>query len=176
MKPQLFILALLLVLSIHHQARNCAAESALNYGGRFSVPAVMRPDLAAAVGDLTSTLERMTGTEFSTVSDVSASSRLAAGIIVRKSDATEGTEQLAIYTNYTAAGPPRFFNPDGNQVEPDLVDKGHLMLVPIAESHRGAVWSLDRAKCPIGELKMLNTPAAFAVNPAALLIPEDALD
>lgn len=88
----------------------------------------------------------------------------------------EGTEQIAIYTNYTAAGPPRFFNPDGNQVEPDLVDKGHLLLVPIEASHRGAVWSLDRAKCPIGELKMLNTPAAFAVNPEALLIPEDALD
>lgn len=50
------------------------------------------------------------------------------------------------------------------------------MLIPIEKSHRGAVWSLDRAKCPIGELKMLNAPAAFAVTPRTLLVPQDALD
>lgn len=85
------------------------------------------------------------------------------------------TKQLAIYTNYTAAGPPRFFNPDGSLIEATLIDNGHLMLVPIDKAHRGAVWSLDRAKCPIGELKMLNAPAAFAVSPQTLLIPSDSL-
>jgi hypothetical protein len=84
-------------------------------------------------------------------------------------------EQLAIYTNYVAAGPPRFFDPTGAEVKPDLVDQGHLMLVPIAAEHRGQVWSLDRAKCAIGPLEMLNAPAAFAFTPDTLLVPSDAL-
>ena len=85
----------------------------------------------------------------------------------------DDTQQLTIYTNYTAAGPPRFFNPEGALVEAALIDNGHLMLVSIDKAHRGAVWSLDRAKCPIGELKMLNAPAGFAVSPQTLLVPDD---
>jgi len=83
--------------------------------------------------------------------------------------------QLAIYTNYTAAGPPRFFDPEGVEAAPQLVDQGHLMIVPIAKSQRGKVWSMDRAKCPIGPLQMLNAPSAFALHPRHLLIPKSCL-
>ena len=86
-----------------------------------------------------------------------------------------GIGQLAIYTNYTAAGPPRFYNPEGGQVHPELVDNGHLMLIPISAKHQGQIWSLDRAKCAIGPLEMLNAPAAFAFSPETLLVPRDAL-
>jgi hypothetical protein len=82
---------------------------------------------------------------------------------------------LAIYANYIAAGPPRFFDPTGAEVQAELVDNGHLLLVPVAAEHRGKVWSLDRAKCPIGPLDMLNAPAAFAFSPQSLLVPQDAL-
>lgn len=85
------------------------------------------------------------------------------------------TTRLAIYTPYVAAGPPRFFDPAGAEVKPDLVDQGHLLLVPIAAEHRGRVWSLDRAKTPNVPFAMLNAPAAFAFTPAALLVPADAL-
>jgi sialidase-1 len=87
----------------------------------------------------------------------------------------EDTDRLAIYTNYVSAGPPRFFDPTGNEVQPELIDNGHLLIVPLAVQHRGKVWSLDRAKCPIGPLVMLNVPASFAFSPASLLVPEDAL-
>jgi hypothetical protein len=86
-----------------------------------------------------------------------------------------GTKRLAIYTPYIAAGPPRFFNPQGTEVKPDLVDQGHLMLVPIVAEHQGQIWSLDRAKCPNAPLEMLNAPAAFAFSPAGLIVAADAL-
>ena len=86
-----------------------------------------------------------------------------------------GVEQLAIYANYTAAGPPRFFDPAGTEVKPELIDDGGLLLVPIAESQHGTIWSLDRAKCPLGPLTMLDTPASFAFSPETLLVPEEAL-
>lgn len=54
--------------------------------------------------------------------------------------------RLAIYANYIAAGPPRFFDPEGKEVAPVLIDDGHLQLISIPPEHRGAVWSLDRAK------------------------------
>lgn len=85
------------------------------------------------------------------------------------------TTRLAIYTNYIPAGPPRFFDPTGAEVKPQLIDKGHLLLIPIPAEQRGQVWSLDRAKCPIGPLEMLNAPAAFAFSPQSLLVPQDAL-
>lgn len=86
------------------------------------------------------------------------------------------TSLLAIYANYTAAGPPRFFAPDGVEVQPQALDQGHLLLIPIAEEHRGRIWSLDRAKCAVGPLEMLNAPAAFAFSPQTLLAPRDALE
>ncbi len=85
------------------------------------------------------------------------------------------TARLAIYANYVAAGPPRFFDPTGQQVQPELVDNGHLQILPILAEHRGKVWSLDRAKCPIGPMRMLNAPNAFAFSPDALLVPKDSL-
>jgi hypothetical protein len=87
-----------------------------------------------------------------------------------------GVEQLAIYANYTAAGPPRFFDPAGVEVKPELIDGGGLLLLPIADSQRGTIWSLDRAKCPLGPLKLLNAPNSFAFSPQTLLAPEDALE
>ncbi|MCA9224485.1 MAG: hypothetical protein KDA47_02700, partial [Planctomycetales bacterium] len=86
------------------------------------------------------------------------------------------TERLAIYANYTAAGPPRFFDPSGVEVQPEQVDGGHLLLIPIPHEQRGRVWSLDRAKCPLGPLEMLNVPEAFAFSPETLLVPSDAID
>lgn len=88
----------------------------------------------------------------------------------------ESTSRLSIYANYVAAGPPQFFAPDGTEVSPDLVDGGHLMLIPVPAEHRGKVWSLDRAKCPLGPLRMLNAPESFALAPNRLLVPEDALN
>lgn len=85
------------------------------------------------------------------------------------------TARLAIYTNYVAAGPPRFFDPNGNEIQPDPVDEGHLMMIKVPREHQAKEWSLDRAKCPIGPLEMLNAPNAFALSPESLLIPQNAL-
>jgi hypothetical protein len=82
--------------------------------------------------------------------------------------------RVAIHTDYIPAGPPRFFDPAGKEVKPELSDGGHMIVLDIPESHRGAVWSLDRAKCPTGPLHMLNVPGTFAFYPDALLIPRDA--
>jgi hypothetical protein len=86
------------------------------------------------------------------------------------------TPRLAIYTSYTPAGPPRFFDPAGKELKPQLIDQGHLMLIDIPVDQQGRVWSLDRAKTPNTPLVMLNAPQAFAFTPAALLVPEDALN
>ncbi|MEQ8791922.1 MAG: DUF4838 domain-containing protein [Pirellulaceae bacterium] len=86
------------------------------------------------------------------------------------------TKKLAIYANYTAAGPPRFFDPQGVEVQPELADGGGLILLDVPQAMRGAVWSLDRAKCPLGPLTMLNAPASFAFSPETLLVPEEALN
>ncbi len=83
------------------------------------------------------------------------------------------TETLAIYANYTAAGPPRFFNPQGEEITPTLVDQGHLQLLEIPPDQRGRIWSLDRAKCPLGPMQMLNAPQSFSLLPSALLVPQD---
>lgn len=85
------------------------------------------------------------------------------------------TPRLAIYTNYIPAGPPRFFDPTGAEVQPELIDQGHLLLISIPAEQQGKVWSLDRAKSPIAPLVMLNAPSAFAFSPAALLVPQDAI-
>jgi hypothetical protein len=50
-----------------------------------------------------------------------------------------------------------------------------MILLDIPESHRGAVWSLDRAKCPTGPLHLLNTPSLFAFFPDSLIVPRDAV-
>lgn len=87
----------------------------------------------------------------------------------------EGTSRLAMYANYIAAGPPRFFDSGGNQVEPVQVDDGHLLLLEVPTEQQGSIWSLDRAKCPLGALQMLNAPQSFAFSPEELLVPQDAL-
>lgn len=84
-------------------------------------------------------------------------------------------DRVAIHADYIPAGPPRFFDPSGKEVKPGLSDGGHMLLLDIPESQRGAVWSLDRAKCALGPLHMLNTPSAFAFFPDALIVPDDAL-
>ena len=84
-------------------------------------------------------------------------------------------ERLAVYARYTAAGPPKFFAPDGTEVTPKFVDDQRLILIDVAASQRGQVWSLDKAKCPIDHLHMLNVPGSFAFSAEALLVPDDAL-
>ncbi|QDU98516.1 DUF4838 domain-containing protein [Lignipirellula cremea] len=86
-----------------------------------------------------------------------------------------GTQQLAMYANYIAAGPPRFFDPQGQEVQPTLVDQGHLLLLPIPAEQQGRIWSLDRAKCPMGAVRFLNAPQAFAFDASRLLVPQSAL-
>lgn len=87
----------------------------------------------------------------------------------------EGVERAAIYTDYIDAGLPRFFDPQGMQVQPETYDNGHLIVIPIPAQDRGRVWSLDQAKMAVGPLRMLNVPNAFAMEPSGLLVPEDAL-
>ncbi|MBL8830193.1 MAG: DUF4838 domain-containing protein, partial [Planctomycetaceae bacterium] len=87
----------------------------------------------------------------------------------------QSIERVAIYARYIAAGPPKFFDPAGKEVTPMFVDEGRLMLIDIPESQRGQVWSLDKAKCPIEFLQMLNVPGSFAFSAEALLVPEDAI-
>jgi hypothetical protein len=84
--------------------------------------------------------------------------------------------RLAIHAPYTAAGPPRFFDPEGKDLRSESHDNGTLLLIDVPEGQRGKVWSLDRAKCPTGPLRLLNAPAAFAMSPDALLVPKDALE
>ncbi|MCE9529827.1 MAG: DUF4838 domain-containing protein, partial [Planctomycetes bacterium] len=85
------------------------------------------------------------------------------------------TTRLAIFAEYIPAGPPRFFDPAGKEVKPELADGGKMIIVDIPEAQRGAVWSLDKAKCPIIPLVMLNSPTTFAFHPEALLVPRDAV-
>jgi hypothetical protein len=85
-------------------------------------------------------------------------------------------ERAAIYTSYLAAGPPRFLDPTGAEVKPTMIDGGKLTLLDIPPSQRGAIWSLDKAKCPNEPLRMLNVPGLFAFDPLSLLVPRDALE
>jgi hypothetical protein len=87
----------------------------------------------------------------------------------------KGVSRVAIYANYTPAGPPRFFDPAGKEVKPELFDNGKMILFDVPESQRGAIWSLDRAKCPLGPLSPLNVPNYFSFHRNALLVPADAL-
>jgi hypothetical protein len=82
---------------------------------------------------------------------------------------------LAIYTSYTAGGAPRFFDPAGGEVKPQLVDGGKLMLIDIRAEHSGQIWSLSHAKTPNEPIRLLNAPQAFAFFPEALLVPLDSL-
>ena len=83
--------------------------------------------------------------------------------------------RVAIYARYTAAGPPRFYDPQGSEVVPAFVDGQRLMLIDVPEPQRGLVWSLDKAKCPNEPLQMLNVPESFAFSANTLLAPADAL-
>jgi hypothetical protein len=85
-----------------------------------------------------------------------------------------GTERLALYAPYVAAGPPRFFDPAGTEVKPQLIDGGRLILLDVPARHRGAVWSLDRAKAPNEPIRLLNAPQSFAFSAETLLAPEAA--
>lgn len=86
-----------------------------------------------------------------------------------------GVPRLAIYTSYTAAGPPRFFDPAGREVKPHFVDGGKLMLIDVAGEQARQVWSLSQAKTPNEPLRFLNAPQAFAFFPDTLLVPRDAI-
>ena len=83
--------------------------------------------------------------------------------------------RLAIYTPYTAAGPPQFFDPAGMEVKPQFVDDGKLMLIDIPPGQSGRIWSLRRAKCPNQPMRFLNAPQAFAFFPETILVPHDAM-
>ena len=83
--------------------------------------------------------------------------------------------RLAIYTSYTAAGAPRFFDPTGKEVKPRLLDGGKLMLIDIPPDQSGKTWSLSHAKTPNEPLRFLNAPQAFAFLPETLLTPSDAI-
>jgi len=85
-----------------------------------------------------------------------------------------GIACLAIYAPYTAAGPPRFFDPTGAEVKPRLVDGGKLMLIEVPAPHAGRIWSLSHAKAPNEPMRFLNAPQAFAFFEGALLTPRDA--
>jgi hypothetical protein len=85
-----------------------------------------------------------------------------------------GTERLALFASYIAAGPPRFFDPMGTEVKPQFIDGGKLMLLDVSAGQRGAVWSLDRAKAPNEPIRMLNAPQSYAFSAETLLVPEDA--
>lgn len=86
------------------------------------------------------------------------------------------TERIGLYAQYTAAGPPRFFAPNGSEVKPTLLDGGQLIVLQVPEGQRGAVWSLDRAKAPIEPIRLLNAPRSFAFSAEALLVPADAFE
>ncbi len=85
-------------------------------------------------------------------------------------------ERAAIYTDYIDAGLPRYFDPEGHEVQPEVYDNGHLMVLDIPARHRGKIWSLDRAKMAVGPLRTLNIPNAFALHPLGLMVPKDALE
>ena len=53
----------------------------------------------------------------------------------------------------------------------------HTGVLRMLDGRTGAeIWSLDKAKCPNEPLQMLNVPGLFAFDPAALLVPADALN
>lgn len=81
--------------------------------------------------------------------------------------------RFAIYTSYTAAGAPRFFNPVGGEVKPQLIDGGKLMLIDIPADQSGQIWSLSHAKTPNEPMRFLNAPQAFSFFPEALMVPLD---
>lgn len=85
-----------------------------------------------------------------------------------------GTERLALYAPYVAAGPPRFFGPMGKEMKPQLLDGGKLMLLDVPAEQRGAVCSLDRAQAPNEPIRLLNAPQSYAFSPDTLLVPEEA--
>jgi hypothetical protein len=85
-------------------------------------------------------------------------------------------DRVAIYASYTASGPPRFFDPTNAEIEPAVIDGGKLMLFDVPPEHRGAIWSLDKAKCPNEPLRMLNVPGLVAFERQSLLVPSDALN
>jgi hypothetical protein len=85
----------------------------------------------------------------------------------------KGLTTIATYLPYIAAGPPRFFDPDGKEVKPVKEDGGVILLVKVLPGQDGKVWSISHLKAPSEPLRMLNAPQAFAFSPDALLIPED---
>ncbi len=86
----------------------------------------------------------------------------------------KGLTTFATYLPYIAAGPPRFFDPEGKEVKPVKENGGIILLVKVPPGQDGKVWSLSHLKAPNEPLRMLNMPQAFAFSPDALLIPEDA--
>jgi hypothetical protein len=50
-----------------------------------------------------------------------------------------------------------------------------VKLVEIPAGQDGQVWSLEGLVVPDHPLEVLNAPQAFALSPAALLVPSDAL-
>ena len=87
----------------------------------------------------------------------------------------KGQQVVAIHAGYTAAGPPRFFDPAGKEVKPRLEDGGKLLLLPIPAGQDGSIWSLSHVKAASVGLEMLNTPQAFSFFADTMLVPQDAM-
>jgi hypothetical protein len=69
----------------------------------------------------------------------------------------------------------RVFDPQGNATAIASYDNDHVKLVKIPAGQDGKVWSLEGLVVPHYPMEMLNAPQAFALSPAALLVPSDAL-
>lgn len=86
----------------------------------------------------------------------------------------KGTNKLAISAPYTAAGPPRIFDPNGKEQFFKLEDGGKLLLLDIPDGFDGVPWSISHVKAPTIPIRLLNAPQGFSFSPESLLIPEDA--
>jgi hypothetical protein len=85
----------------------------------------------------------------------------------------KGLATVATFLEYTAAGPPRFFDPDGKEVQPVKENGGSVLLVKVPSGQDGKLWSLSHLKAPNQPLRMLNAPQAFSFFPDSLMVPED---
>lgn len=69
----------------------------------------------------------------------------------------------------------RFFDSAGKPAPHSLEEDGRLYLVRVPAGEDGRVWSLENVVAPNAPLQLLDAPTMFALDPAMLLVPEDAL-